>query len=210
MAAEGKEEARIEGEVAPSPTLTPMLATEAPSEEPEMAVEEKARAEGEDTPGPPLAPPAMEAPLEEPETAVEEKAAARTEGEAAPSPTPAWAVAAEAPADGLEVAVEEAEEPAAEERASEAMLEAETPSPPMGGGGPTEEPATLAVPTAQPTAAPVVVSGAAQTSTNAAEAPLFSDAPAEGDLGLAELTPVAIDATSVPIHAAPGSPPAIR
>lgn len=163
------EGARVEHEVAPSPTSAPTAAAEAPLEEPEMAAEEKEEA--------------------------------RIEGEVAPSPTLAPMLATEAPREGPEMAVEEEGETAEGIRLEEALREAETPSPAMEGGGPTEEAAALAVPTGSPPVAPTVVSGAALTATIPPEAPMVSEAPAEEEVGLVEPSPGDIEVTPLPIQA---------
>jgi len=144
-----------------------------------------------------------EAPPAEPEAAAEEKDAPQIESEGAVSPTSAPPALAEAPADALEMAAEEAGEapaspvgePVEEERAAEAVLQTETPTVPMGGGGGTEEAATIAIPEPQPTEVPVVVSGAAVTPTNALEATT------EGEAWRLEAAPEEADATSAPTHA---------
>jgi hypothetical protein len=194
----------VEREVAPSPTLAPMAAAEAPREEPEMAAEgeEEARIEGEVAPSPTLAPmPAEEAPREEPEAAVEEKA--RTEGEDTPSPPLASPPAMEAPIEEPEMAIEVEEEAAEGIQTDEALSEEETPSAltAAGGGGPTEEATALAAPTDAPPVAPTVVSGAALTATIPPEAPMVSEAPAEGELELLEPTPGEIEVTPLPTQA---------
>jgi hypothetical protein len=205
LEAEPADEAfRIEGEVAPSPTLAPMAAAEAPAEEPEMAaeVEEEAGIEREVAPSATAAPmAAAEAPVVEPEMAVEDKA--RTEGEDTPSPLSTPAPAGEAPREEPEMAIAAEAEAAEGTQASEALPEEETPPAltPAAGGGPTEEATALAAPTAEPRLAPTVVSGAASTATIPPEAPAVSDAPAEGELGLLEPAPGEIEVTPLPIQA---------
>jgi hypothetical protein len=176
----------------------------------DAVVDEGVPVEREAAPSPPTTgAAAAEAPPAEPEVVVEEKEAAQIEGEGLVSPTPASPAVAEAPADALEMAAEEAGEAAAspitepveEERAAEAVLQTATPTAAMGGGGATEERATLAIPEPQPTEVPVVVSGAAVTPANALEAPTVPEATTEGGAWRLEASPQEVDATSAPMHA---------
>jgi hypothetical protein len=162
-AAPADENGKAERQVVTSPSPAPMVAEEAPPEEPEMAAEEKA-----DT---------------------------RTDSEVAPSPTPAPMLATEAPHEGPEMAVEEEEEAAEGVWTAEAAIETGTPPAlaATGGGGPTEEAAV--------SVAPTVVSGAVLTATIPPEAPMVSEAPAEGEVGMLAPTRGAIEATPLPIGA---------
>jgi len=188
----------------------PQIALEAGAADEDAVADEGVQVEREAGPSPPTTrAPSAEAPPAEPEVVVEEKEAAQVEGEGVVSPTPAPHAVAEAPADALEIAAEEAGEAAAppvvepveEERAAEAVLQTGTPSAAMGGGGGKEEPATLAIPEPQPTEVPVVVSGAAVTPTNALEAPTVPEATTEGETWRLEASHEQVDATSAPIHA---------
>lgn len=165
------------------------------------------------------APEAMEQSREVPQMALEAAPAGdevEMEREAAPSATSAPMPDAKAPGEGPEMAVEEAaeapreesemavEEEAPEEMgADEAPLETGTPSPltAAGGGGPTEEAAAPAAPTAEPMVAPTVVSGTGLTSTIPAEPPAVAEEPAGEELGLLEPAPDEIEVTPPAIPA---------
>jgi hypothetical protein len=115
------------------------------------------------------------------------------EREVAPSPTMAPAI--EAPREEPEMAVEEEEEAVEGMGADEAPSETGTPSTPTGGGGPTEEAAALAAPTAEPTVAPTVVSREVLTPTIPLKAPPVAGESAEGKLGELAPTPGPIEVT---------------
>jgi hypothetical protein len=183
---------------------------EAGAADEEATADESLQVEREVAPSPPTTGArSAEAPPAEPEAAVEEKEAVQVESEGVVSPTPAPPAVAGAPADALEMAAEEVgeagaspvAEPVEEELAAEHLLQTETPSAPMGGGEITEEPATPAIPEAQPTEVPVAISGAAVTPTNALEAPTVPEATTEGEAWRLEASPEEVDATSAPIRA---------